>query len=52
LPESELNRRNSHYKNRFFESQPRAGFQKTDFGVSSVKGARNSKIGFTIRIAD
>jgi hypothetical protein len=27
---------NSHYKNRFFESPPTAGFQKTDLGVSSA----------------
>jgi hypothetical protein len=42
---------NSHYKNRFFESHPRAGFQKTDFGVSSAQGAGNTKIGFIVRIA-
>jgi hypothetical protein len=29
---------NSHYKNRFFESPPTAGFQKTDFGVLSAFG--------------
>ncbi|WP_201324580.1 hypothetical protein [Pseudanabaena sp. lw0831] len=29
-----------------------AGFQKTDFGVSSAKGAGNSKIGFIMRIAE
>jgi hypothetical protein len=28
---------NSHYENRFFESQPAAGFQKTDFDVSNAK---------------
>jgi hypothetical protein len=38
-------------KNRFFESQPAAGFQKTDFGVSSAYGAGNTKIGFIMRIA-
>jgi hypothetical protein len=27
-----------------------AGFQKTDFGVSSAEGAGNTKIGFIIRI--
>jgi hypothetical protein len=42
---------NSHYKNRFFESPPSAGFQKTDFGVSSTFGAGNTKIGFIMRIA-
>ncbi|MFN5399139.1 MAG: hypothetical protein ACK5C4_16210, partial [Pseudanabaena sp.] len=42
---------NSHYKNRFFESPPLAGFQKTDFSVSSL-GAGNTKIGFIMRIAD
>jgi hypothetical protein len=42
---------NSHYKNRFFESPPTAGFQKTDFGVSSACGAGNTKIGFIMRIA-
>jgi len=42
---------NSHYKNRFFESQPTVGFQKTDFGVSSACGAGNTKIGFIMRIA-
>jgi hypothetical protein len=40
------------YKNRFFESPPAAGFQKTDFGVSSAKGAGNTKIGFIMRIAE
>jgi len=29
-----------------------ASFQKTDFGVSSTEGARNTKIGFIMRIAD
>ncbi|MEA5478126.1 hypothetical protein VB774_10895 [Pseudanabaena galeata UHCC 0370] len=43
---------NSHYKNQFFESPPTAGFQKTDFGVSSAFGAGNTKIGFKMRIAD
>ena len=43
---------NSHYKNRFFESPPLAGFQKTDFGVSSAEGAGNTKIGFIMRIAE
>jgi hypothetical protein len=28
-----------------------AGFQKTDFGVSSAFGAGNTKIGFIMRIA-
>jgi len=42
---------NSHYKNRFFESPSMAGFQKTDFGVSSAEGAGNTKIGFIMRIA-
>jgi hypothetical protein len=39
---------NSHYKNRFFESPPTAGFQKTDFSVSRACGAGNTKIGFII----
>jgi hypothetical protein len=43
---------NSHYKNRFFESPPMTGFQKTDFGVPSALGAGNTKIGFIMRIAD
>jgi hypothetical protein len=42
---------NSHYKNRFFESPPKAGFQKTDFGVSIAAGDGNTKIGFIMRIA-
>jgi hypothetical protein len=42
---------NSNYKNRFFESPPTVGFQKTDFGVSSAEGAGNTKIGFIMRIA-
>jgi hypothetical protein len=42
---------NSHYKNRFFESLPTAGFQKNDFGVSSAESIGNAKIGFIIRIA-
>jgi hypothetical protein len=42
----------SHYKNRFFESPPLAGFQKTDFGISRAEGAGNAKIGFILRIAD
>ena len=29
-----------------------AGFQKTNFGVSSAEGAGNTKIGFIMRIAD
>jgi hypothetical protein len=37
---------NSHYKNRFFESPPLTGFQKTDFSISSTFGAGNTKIGF------
>jgi hypothetical protein len=41
---------NSHYENRFFESPPAAGFQKTDFGVSSAEGAGNTKIGFIMGI--
>jgi hypothetical protein len=36
----------SHYKNWFFESQPQAGFQKTNFVVSSAEGAGNNKIAF------
>jgi len=28
-----------------------AGFQKTNFGVSSAEGAGNTKIGFIMRIA-
>ncbi len=36
---------NSHCKNRFFEIPPLAGFQKTDFSVSSAEGAGNTKIG-------
>jgi len=42
---------NSHYTNRFFESPPKAGFQKIDFGVSSAFGAGNTKIDFIMRIA-
>jgi hypothetical protein len=42
----------AHYKNRFFESPPLAGFQKTDFGVSSTEGTGNTKIGFIMRIAE
>jgi hypothetical protein len=42
---------NYHYENRFFESPPTAGFQKTNFGISSAFGAGNTKIGFIIRIA-
>ena len=44
--------KNNHYKNRFFESQPLAGFQKTDFGISSAEGAGNTKISFILRITD
>ena len=43
---------NSHYKNRLFEIPPSAGFQTTDFGVSSAKGTGNTKIGFIMRIAE
>ena len=39
-----------YYKNRFFESLPLAGFQKTDIGVSNAEGCRNTNIGFIIRI--
>jgi hypothetical protein len=39
------------YTNRFFEILPTAGFQKTDFGVSSAAGDGNTKIGFIMRIA-
>jgi hypothetical protein len=42
---------NSHYQNRFFESPPTAGFQKTDFVVFSAFGAENNKIGSIMRIA-
>ncbi len=42
----------SHYKNWLFESPPLAGFQTTNFGVSSAEGARNTKIGFIMRIAE
>jgi hypothetical protein len=42
----------SHYKKRFCESPPTAGFQKTDFVVSSAKGTENNKIGFIMRISD
>jgi len=42
---------NSHYKNRFFESPPLAGFQKTYFGVSCAFDTGNTKIGFIMRIA-
>jgi hypothetical protein len=38
-------------KNRFFESPPMVGFQKTDFGVSSAFVTGNTKIGFIMRIA-
>jgi hypothetical protein len=34
---------NSHYKNRFFESPPLAGFQKTDFNVSSTEALETLK---------
>jgi hypothetical protein len=34
------------YKNWFFEIPPTVSFQKTNFGVSSAKGAGNTKIGF------
>ncbi|MFN9759136.1 MAG: hypothetical protein ACK59J_00930 [Pseudanabaena sp.] len=40
-----------YYKNRFFESPPKVGFQKTNFGVYSAFGTGNTKIGFIIRIA-
>ncbi len=43
--------RSSHYKNWLFESPPLAGFQITNFGVSSAFGAGNTKIGFIMRIA-
>jgi hypothetical protein len=33
---------NSHYKNRFFESPPTAGFQKNDLVISSAFGAGNN----------
>jgi hypothetical protein len=39
---------NSDYTNQFFESPPKAGFQKTDFVISSACGAGNNKIGFLI----
>jgi hypothetical protein len=41
---------NSHYKNWFLESQPKAGIQKTNFGVASAFGAGNTKIGFIMGI--
>ncbi|PZO37780.1 MAG: hypothetical protein DCF19_18115 [Pseudanabaena frigida] len=41
---------NSHYKNRFFESKPKASYQKTDFVVFCTIGAENNKIGFIMRI--
>jgi hypothetical protein len=50
LKSIEIKGSNSRYENQFFESQPRAGFQKTDFVVSSAKGAGNNKIGFVMRI--
>jgi hypothetical protein len=37
---------NSHYENRLFESPPLAGFQITDFSVSSAFGTGNTKIDF------
>ncbi len=42
---------NSHFKNWFFESQPMADFQKTNFGFSSACGAGKPKIGFVMRIS-
>jgi hypothetical protein len=36
---------NSHYQNWFVESPPTSGFQQTNFGVFSAKGAENTKIG-------
>ncbi|MFN9835702.1 MAG: hypothetical protein ACK56L_06365, partial [Pseudanabaena sp.] len=39
-------------KNRFFESPPMVGFQKTDFGISSAFGAGNTKISFIVKIAE
>jgi hypothetical protein len=42
---------NSHYKNWFFESPPKVGFQKTNFGVFGTFGAGNTKIGFIMKIA-
>ena len=42
----------SHYKNWFFERQPTAAFQKTNFGCCSAVGAATLKIGFKMRIAD
>jgi len=51
LANNPKNSSNSHYKNWFFESPPSAGFQKTNFGVSSAFGAGNTKIGFIMRIA-
>jgi len=43
---------NSHYKNWFFERQPTAAFQKTNFGYCSAYGAAIPKIGFKMRIAE
>ncbi|NUN66154.1 hypothetical protein HCU40_15670 [Pseudanabaena biceps] len=43
---------NSHYKNWFCDSQPKAGCHKTNFGVFSAEGAENPKIGFIMRIAE
>jgi hypothetical protein len=37
-------------KNCFFESPPKVGFQKNNFGVSSAKVAGNTKIVFIMRI--
>jgi hypothetical protein len=45
------NKNDDSYKNRFFESPPLTGFQKTNFGISSAEGAGNPKIGFTMRIS-
>jgi hypothetical protein len=39
-------------KNWFFESPPKVGFQKTNFGVCSAVGTGNTKIGFIMTIAE
>jgi hypothetical protein len=46
-----LKEQNLSHINRFFESPPKVGFQKNDFGVSSAKCTGNTKIVFIIRIA-
>jgi hypothetical protein len=48
---NEIHASNSHYKNWFFESTPKAYFQKADFVVFSAFGAENNKISFIMETA-